>query len=297
MGDRPGVDTWLETTPEGKTLIHYEVPVTVMVDDESDLPPLPEGRTRRFFTIEQLGYPRPIEWLVDGWIAAGELSVVFGQGDTYKSFLALHWALSAALEGREVVYIAAEGAHGMRARVPAWMRLHRKEASQLGSFRVDELPVIIDAEGERAMWLAEVEDEFKRKPDWVIVDTLAMCFGGEETNPTDMNRFVRGCEQIRRGSEGRTAVTVIHHMGVTTGRERGSAALRNATFSMAKVDNKRGLSARIACDRMKDAERPEAMRMKLRKMEWTNTRGEPVSSLAVEQTEPAKVMGKKRRTK
>lgn len=265
---------------------------SLLVDSEADLPELPVGRSRRFLTIDQLGEARPIEWLVPGWIAAGELSVLYGQGDSYKSFIVLHWGLLAAAAGRDVIYIAGEGAHGLRSRVPAWMRLHGYEASDLPGFRVDEMPLIVDDDRERSMWLTELEDELgKDRPDWIIIDTLAMCFAGDENTPSDMNKFVKGCEHIRRGSDSRSAVTVVHHMGVTTGRERGTAALRNATFSMAKTDHKgtKNLTVVAEVDRMKDAEKPAKVRAVLEEVAWTNDRGESVSSLAVREFEEMKL--------
>jgi putative DNA primase/helicase len=254
-------------------------PTLVDEDEGSELPPLPEGRERRFYTIEQLGRPIEIDWLVEGWIAAGELSVIYGPGDSYKSFLALHWALESAGD-REVVYIAGEGAHGMRTRIPAWLRHHEVDPDDCAGFRVDELPVILNSDAELNAWLAEVEDELDGMPDWVIVDTLSMCFNGDETSPQDMNAFVRSLERLRRSRSERTAVTVIHHTPVKdTQRERGTGALRNATFSMVRLSAKspNGYSVLVECDRMKDAEKHGPERMKLVQVEWDS-----VSSLAVD---------------
>jgi hypothetical protein len=41
---------------------------------------------------------------------------IYGPGDTYKSFVALDWACHLATEGKLVLYIAAAGASGIRAR-------------------------------------------------------------------------------------------------------------------------------------------------------------------------------------
>lgn len=258
-----------------------------IADPSADLPPLPEGRTRRFFTIGQLGSPKPIEWLVKGWIAVGELSMVFGQGDSYKSFLALHWGLEAAHEGvgYSVVYIAAEGAHGLRSRVPAWLRHHDSTADEFPGFRVDEIPVALDQPGEIAAWLAEVEDELGEAPDWVIVDTLSMCFNGDESSPQDMNNFVKGLERLRRSTDKRTAITVIHHTTKDGRTERGTPALRNATFSVIRLSAKshNGYTVLVECDRMKDAERPSPRRVKFKRIEL----GKKMSSLAYDSSKDA----------
>ena len=266
-------------------------------DAEVELPDLPEGRSRRFWTIKQLGRPRKTEWLIPGWVAAGEFNVVYGQGDRFKSFLVLHWQLTAAREGRSCVYIAGEGAHGLRTRIPAWMRHHGVEADELDGFRVDAEPVLVDQEGEVAAWLREVEDELKRRPDWIVIDMLAMNFAGDENIPAEMGRFVRGVEKLRQAEGSRTAITVIHHTGVKGDRERGSAALRNGSFSMPKVLNKNGFRVEVECDRMKDAERPPKATPRMVKVEWEEA-GDPVSSLAVdtfgvEETPEVKTRGMK----
>lgn len=225
-----------------------------------------------------------IQWLVDGWIPAGELSMIYGPGDSYKSFLALHWGLLAAEEteykkAKDVVYIAGEGAHGLRTRVPAWLRHHERKPEEFPGFRVDEMPVMLDNPGATSAWLSEVEDELKRKPDWVIVDTLSMNFSGDESNPQDVNKFVRGLETVRRSSENRTAITIIHHTPVDKDmRERGSAALRNATGATIRLSARspNGYSVLVENDRQKEAERHGPERFQLKKVGWKG-----VSSLAV----------------
>jgi len=97
----------------------------------------------------------------------------------------------------------------------------------------------------------------------VVVDTMARNFTGDESSPKDVGQFVEGCERLRR--EYGCAVLVIHHMGVGTGRERGTAALRNATFGMFKTSEPKysktgGGSVKLSCDRMKDAPLPDAVR-------------------------------------
>lgn len=255
-------------------------PLASELVDDGSLEPLPEGRTRRFFTTKQLGRPVKIDWLVDGWIAAGELSVIYGQGDRFKSFLALHWGLSAARAGRSVVYIAGEGAHGLRSRIPAWMKHHDVKHSELRGFRVDEQPVMVNTRSEVSQWLNEIESELEGSwPDWVIIDTLAMNFSGDENAPSDMADFVRGCERLRRREdEGhRTGVTVIHHTVKAGNVERGSQGVRNASFSMVCLKDKNGNTVGVHCDRMKDAPRPSSVKARLVKVELGTDR----SSLAV----------------
>jgi hypothetical protein len=94
-------------------------------------------------------------------------------------------------------------------------------------------------------------------PDLVVVDTLQRNFvGGDENSASDMGRFVEGCERIKKSFE--TAVVVLHHTDKSGNAERGSEALRNASFAMLKTDTKgvKERSVALECDRMKDADRP-----------------------------------------
>jgi len=256
-----------------------------VVDDYTETPELPPWRSRHFYTIEQLGDPQPIEWLIDGWVPAGELSMIYGPGDSYKSFLALHWGLTAAADGYRVVYIAGEGAHGLRTRIPAWLLHRQAKAAEFPGFRIDEMPVSLDSEPERDRWRAEVEDALGDMPDWVIVDTLSMNFSGDENLPADMNRLVKGLELIRRSRSSRTAMTIIHHTPVGSElRERGTAALRNATSATIRLTARspKGFSVLVENDRQKEWDKHEPMRMTLRRIEWGQ-----VSSLAVDEFKPA----------
>jgi hypothetical protein len=73
------------------------------------------------------------EPLIDGVLHQREYHVLCGRDSTYKSFLALDWALSIATgtpwNGREVssgmvLYIAGEGVGGLDDRITAWESHH-----------------------------------------------------------------------------------------------------------------------------------------------------------------------------
>jgi hypothetical protein len=111
-----------------------------------------------------------------------------------------------------------------------------------------------------------------KAPDLIIVDTLARNFLGDESSPRDMGLFVDGLERIRRVIG--TAVLVVHHtMKSDPQRERGTEALRAASFAMYKVSNPQartrqgGGSVNLECDRMKDARVPAPLRVEFKPVE------------------------------
>lgn len=225
------------------------------------------GLPGSFGGIGKLAEEPPVGWLINGWLAARELSCIYGQGGTFKSYVALGWSLQLARQGRPVVYIAAEGTSGLRSRVDAWLAargLH--DSDPLNCWHYYNANVHLDDENQVGQWRSALESYLGRgaSPQLVIVDTMARNFAGDENSAKDVGLFVEGCEQLRRELD--TAVLVVHHMGVSTGRERGTAALRNATFAMFKTgkpryNDKGGGSVELTCDRMKDAPMPEMVRV------------------------------------
>lgn len=227
------------------------------------------GLAGSFGGLSDLENEPPVTWLIKGWLAAREISVIYGQGGTFKSYVALGWTLQlAVLRGVPTLYIAAEGTSGLRSRVDAWLaarNLLGSKQAELSPWFYYNAGVHIDDPNARGMWTQAAAQHCKgQRPQLVVIDTLARNFAGDESSPKDMGAFVEGCEYLRRELD--TAVLVVHHMGVKTDRERGTGALRNATFAMFKTGDPRyndrgGGSVEVSCDRMKDAPMPDGVRV------------------------------------
>lgn len=228
------------------------------------------GLAGQFGGMAALEDEPPVSWLVPKWLAARELSCIYGQGGTFKSYIALGWTLQLARAGLTTCYIAAEGTSGLRSRVDAWMALHNQREPLPGwhyynaNIHVDD-PTAAKVWGQALVdYLPRGSSRRKQHPDLVVVDTLARNFSGDENSAKEVGQFIDGCEFMRR--ELHCAVLVVHHMGISTGRERGTAALRNATFAMFKTSDPRysdrgGGSVLLECDRMKDAPMPKDTRV------------------------------------
>lgn len=225
------------------------------------------GLPGSFGGMAELENEPPVSWLIRGWLAAREVSVLYGKGGTFKSYVALGWSLQLAAQNVPVMYVAAEGTSGLRSRVDAWMAARGRSGQQLNSWGYYNANVHVDEGRELGVWAGALSRFVGRAGvRLVVLDTMARNFGGDESSPKDVGAFVEGCEFLRRELD--TAVLVIHHMGVSTGRERGSAALRNATFAMFKTADPRyndrgGGSVEIECDRMKDAPMPKPVRVQI----------------------------------
>ena len=233
---RPDPETAFRTL--GVTEIPIEAPI-----EASD------GTTRHFGRLkvrapEEIMNAPPRQYLLQGLFAAGELSILWGQPKTGKSFLALRLAYGltlglgmwgrAALWPLRVLYIAAEGVGGMGERLKAVSALGNHD----GRFAIITQLVEIGTSG--ADLPALIEATKAHQAELVVIDTLARTFGtGNEDSAQDMGRFVEACDRIRQTG---AHVLVIHHgaKGEETKTPRGSGALMGAADLIVQV--KRGNS-------------------------------------------------------
>jgi uncharacterized protein YjhX (UPF0386 family) len=206
------------------------------------------GDTPRFvlYSLEALRDLPPVTWLLDGEIPAQLMTVVCGPSGAGKSLLMVDYAIRVARRYADsaVIYVAAEGGSGYRARVEAWLAHYKISAPDNLHFIIREVPVL------EPLAIAELVTLLRPiNPALVIFDTLARCMvGGDENSAKDMGLFVRGCDTIRQ--ELGCAVAVVHHAG-KSGAYRGSSALYAAADSWIDVANDDGLIS-VLCGKAKD---------------------------------------------
>jgi hypothetical protein len=229
--------------------------------EEEPAPPTEPAPAYRFrlFTVEDLGELPPVEWHpgLEGFVPRRELIVLYGPGDSYKSFCALDWACHLAAEGQNVVYIAAEGGSGIQNRIHAWKLKHK---AALSTLRVLPLPLKLHEPSDVDAFVADVLAQVG-EADLVVVDTLARNFvGGNENSAQALGLFVDGCEEIRRRLG--CTVAVVHHSTKDGDSERGGESVRNASFAVYRFEKqKRARSVRVVCERMKEAEPPQPVEL------------------------------------
>ncbi len=192
------------------------------------LPPAIEVSKWHFASIDDVLQLQPIDWLIARQIPARGLVMIYGSSGTYKSFLILMYALQLAVEGTNVLYIAAEGEYGYRQRLEAWINHHHTKPNNV-TFVLGQVDLFD---------LEELE-EFNRlitvyKPRMIVVDTFAMCSGmAGENSSRDILTIVNGCKLMSRYHD--AVIVVIHHTNAEGRRERGSKALRNACDTIIRL--------------------------------------------------------------
>lgn len=229
-----------------------------------------------FGSTDELANEPPINWLIDRWLPARELSVLYGAPGTFKSFIAQGWSCQLAKDNHRVIYIAAEGISGLRPRIDAYRAKHYKHQDEpMKMWHYFSGNVWLDDPNMRQAWIDRLIEYLNpgagaaaaaKLPELIIVDTLARNFMGDENSAREMGMFIDGIERIRRVLD--TAVLIVHHTVKGDKRvERGTEALRAASFAMFRTSapttrpRRGGGSVLLECDRMKDGEPPNEVRL------------------------------------
>lgn len=236
------------------------------------------GPYRLYSTAELLRLPPPA-WLIHEVIPEGGFTTLYAPPEHYKSFLALDMALCVAAGvpwqgktvkngGGFVIYIAAEGVSGLGKRALAWFLKHGIDPSDPDiAWLTESLAITADSEALIAL-LERIEREVQRVPVLIVIDTLARCFDGEESETGDMSRFVAGVDVLRY--KFKCAVIVVHHTRLDGTRERGNTALRAASDAMVAIEKDRQ-DLIVSCGKMKDAEHFADIQLQLEAVEGTDS--------------------------
>jgi RecA-family ATPase len=219
-----------------------------------------EGATRfRLYTPADLDNLREPGWLIEGFLPANALAVLYGSPGAGKTFVALSIALSIAAghpwcgkstKSGFVLYVAAEGLFGLRLRVRAYQGKHKIVAAGV-KYLGDAIDLRKPADVDQLLSSLRAA-EFQ--PDLIVLDTLArLTPGAEENGSKDMGEAVHAMDTLRRPFG--ATVLLVHHTGKDGKLERGSDALRGAADVMIKCNMNTNLKVVSSkCDKMKEAE-------------------------------------------
>jgi hypothetical protein len=202
------------------------------------------------------------EWVVEGFIAAGEFSYVVGKPSSGKSAIftdaACHVGAGMEWHGRKVkkglvVYLAAERGKVTRRRMMAFRKEYDVSGAAVAVIEgaVDLTNGLADAVT-LAERIVELGKDCGLPPVWIIVDTLSRTFGGGDQNKSqDMGKFVRAVDTIieKTGAH----VSVIHHTPWEQERAKGAIDLDGAVDASFIVRNNNGRYT-LRCDGGNDQE-------------------------------------------
>lgn len=199
--------------------------------------PVSEKKPNRLFVL------RPGEILLDtgrisliqDTIDPGAMSIMFGESNTGKTFVAMdmafHIAAGLPWNGKRtqqgnVLYIAAEGGRGAKNRLLALKKQHGPT-----DFPLYLMPCSVDLLRKDADTkpLIELIKALGIPFSFIVVDTLSRALaGGNENSSDDMGALVQNLDKIREFTNAH--IMVIHHSGKDTAKgARGHSLLRAAT--------------------------------------------------------------------
>lgn len=228
-----------------------------------------------------------LTWAVKHLVPARGLGFIFGASGTFKSFIALDYALHRAYGmpwlGRKTkqavpVYLAAEGGAGLIRRIKAW-HMDRGMNWQDCPMRVVIVPLTLRTQ---ASALRVAIQETGIEPGDLIVDTMSQTFTGNENSNDEVAEFLRALGTELRDGLGCT-VTVVHHTGhMATERPRGASAIvANCDFAFGVFRDEKEMLATVEFAKVKDEERPAPVSFELRRVEVGHDEDEePITSLA-----------------
>ena len=206
-------------------------------DEPTAKPPCEPMKDTGFMWVDEFcKQPSETSWLVRSYLERDCLAVLFGDSQAGKSFVAidlslhiahgLKWCGKRTHQGL-VLYIAAEGKHGLKRRIMAWHEFHnlplkRNMVVRTVPAKLCDIEHTKDLVKQIKLFLNEVN------PVLIVVDTLNRNFGdGDENKTQDMSKFIDGMNELKLSTN--ACILTPHHVGHTNKeRGRGSISLFNA---------------------------------------------------------------------
>jgi hypothetical protein len=233
---------------------------------------------------------REASWLIHNVLEANVLAVLAGPRASFKSFIALDWAMRIAAADNPVVILSGEGA-GLGRRAEAWMQEHGKGRG-LEELRLMALESVanLNADEEMAM-LQQAIDEAGIRPALVVVDTFSKFSAGlDENSNQEVAEYLSKLTIGLRERYTATVLLVAHSGHGDSKRPRGASALManpDAEYIVERPDAQ-GMAVNVTRERFKDTASMspigyEAVEVDLGRVDRY---GEGVKSLVMRATDP-----------
>lgn len=213
------------------------------------------------------------------------LAVMAGKRSTFKSFIMLHWAMTAAVNGAGVAILSGEGA-GLDRRVEAWRERYSPEVdlAELHTVAIEQPRNLNDADG-RA-YVSDQLADLSWPVDLVVVDTMSKFSAGlDENSNAEVAEFLAGLSIDIRDRLRCTVLLVVHTGHGEQSRPRGASALMANPDAEYIVKRHSPLASTVTVtrERFKDcaALPPLAYEAHLVHLGREDRHGEPVTTLVL----------------
>ena len=258
-----------------------------------------QSKTDLKFKLQKLGDIKTSlpDWLIKGLVEKDTVTVVFGDPESGKSFIAVdmacHVATDTPYHGRRVnpgpvIYIAGEGQNGLKRRFDAWAIRHNKSLVDAPIFLSLQPAALVD-DGQVSDIQHAIDGIIatEGKPALIVIDTLTRNFGpGDQNSSKDMTAFISGVDVIR--VEYGAALVIVHHSGHgDKSRGKGAIDLKGALDTEYRSEKDDVGTVRIQCTKMKDHVKPKPFSLKFRSVDlgvWDGD-GEQITSAILDPVE------------
>ena len=242
--------------------------------------------------------PKPIPYLIKGYMRKGGLGMIHGESGCGKSFVVFDMAGSIAheditdwhgvpLHHGQVIYFAGEGADGINARLACWCNERNVNPDKLNLEVIDEIFKLDCGKEDTAHSLENTIAEIKSygNVSLVIFDTVNVYMKAEENSNTDVGNFCQICRKIIQ--ECGCSVLLVHHTGLSTeakNRGRGASALKGAVDFELHLKKDVDILT-LSTPKIKDGKEKPDLAFKLTEHvipDWYDEDGEAITSCTIE---------------
>ena len=246
------------------------------------------------------------EWAIKRLLPRQGLAVFYGKVGSFKSFITSHLALCVALDwewaGRRVaqapvVYIAAEGAAGLRKRKAGFAIAHPELPADVPFALISGAPNFGAMSGDLPALVSAIEGA-SVAPRLIVIDTLAQTLGAGDENGTGMTAFVANAGALASHFE--ALVLIVHHVGLGDDRRmRGHSSLNGALDAVFLCERREGeLAATLTLQKLKDEASDVRLEARLSRVVIAHDDdGDEISTLVVDSIEDAELQASAPRAK
>lgn len=203
----------------------------------------------RFVDAEGIENIKPPKWLIADFIPEDSYNIIFGESQSFKTFIALDIALSICAgigmgdtamwpdvrECGDILFLAGEGRSSIPKRKKAWEQMHFAGVRIDGLVLADPVPLVSE---DRAAFF---EGALSRNPDGyklVVLDTVGRAMQGLNENAQEHASSFTGLVQEMQRELG-CSVLALHHTGHgAKDRARGSSVFGAEADMMVRLDRK-----------------------------------------------------------
>jgi len=215
-------------------------------------------------------YQQPHIWLFKHHLSLGDLADFFGVSGDGKTFVLTDMACHIGSDMKEwhgipigvngpVFILLGEGQSAYIRRILAWCQYHRIDPDHVRVF-VSNRAAQFNCSGGLDEVINAIDElvEEHGEPVFIVIDTIARNFTGDENYTSDVSQFVSEIDTVRLRYN--CTVACAHHTGLADkNRARGASALRAAMGWEYKVSKNSDKQIVLTCTKAKDFVEPSPL--------------------------------------